>query len=127
MSQRGNVRLPVLPPDFEWRLDVPKDMSECPKEPVCPHINCPAHLWRVDGRDMPGRRYEGKLPPSDIKLSSPATCMHAEANKGPRSVKEIAEAMGMTPRRVQQLLKRLLEMPHVAAWVRQIKRGREGR
>ena len=22
MSQRGNVHLPVLPPDFEWRLDV---------------------------------------------------------------------------------------------------------
>lgn len=130
MSQRGNTplkRLPVVPPDFQWRLDVPKTRADCPKTRPCPHINCNQHLWRVDGDDMPGRRYDGKRPASDIRPTSEQTCALDIAERGAVSISEIARVLGKTPRRVQQMLKALLALPYVAAWVQQIRAARDGR
>jgi hypothetical protein len=103
-----------------FREDVPATRADCPTQRPCPHINCRYHLWHVDGVDMPGRRYAGKTPAGALRVASSATCTLDEAVR-PRSVREIADVMGMTPRRVQQLLKALLALPRVAEMVREIR------
>lgn len=124
MSTDGKRHLPVIPDGWEIKRGVPPTRAECENGPrPCPWVNCRYHLWLVEGRDMPGRRYGSKTPPSELRPASPHTC--ALDITGPLSVKEIAERMGCSERRVQQLLKAVLQRPHVGDWVRRLHRLKE--
>lgn len=131
MKRSPLLKVVELPEGWEFKTGVPPSRAVCVQErearlagkAFCSYINCRSHLWLVEGRDTPGRRYPGKKPKSDIRVASTATC--ARDYYEPLSVKEIAERMGCSERRVQQLLKAVLQRPHVGDWVRRLQRLKE--
>lgn len=67
MGPKRSVRLRVIGGSVELRGDVPATRSECPTQRPCPHVKCKWHLWLIDGRDRPGRRFLGRHPASTLR------------------------------------------------------------
>lgn len=98
---------------------VPATRGDCPKERPCPHVRCPHHNWRVDGEDRAGRRhYDGHHPPTTLRpewLSTsplPSCSLDAIDARPPlegMSAREVAQAIGVSKRRVEQILKAAVE------------------
>lgn len=69
---------------FRPRAGVPATRGDCPTERPCPHIRCEWNLWMVDGRDRPGRRWDGGKAPASVVV------VHEAQNCGA----DIADAVG---------------------------------
>lgn len=99
----------VLPSDFTPRAGVP---DECPTTMRCEYVECRFHLWRVDPWDREGRRDEGKGragPAPGYQSHSAATCALDECRRGPMRSSEVGRRMGLSARRVEQVLARAVE------------------
>ncbi len=94
-----------LPPDWVPLPGVPKTRGDCADEPrPCPRcISCRHHMWRVDARDRPGRHRDQS---KDAIIVTPGdSCSLDVADRGPRTTHEVASAMFVSIRRVQQLVR----------------------
>jgi hypothetical protein len=93
---------------------VPATRDACPadRDAVgCPHVRCRFHMWRLDGHDRPGRRFENfPGPPSTLARYSLESCALdiADENEHGMTCREIGATMGVSKRRVQQVLKKVL-------------------
>ena len=74
---------------FEPLSGVPETRGDCRGgERPCRYVRCAWHLWLVDGRDRPGRRFDGKTPPTTLRAAWLETPMP------PSCALDIAEAVG---------------------------------
>jgi hypothetical protein len=107
-------------PSFTPRSGVPASRSECRNgERPCPYVRCKWHLWLVLGSDRPGRRYDGRTPPTALRpawLESPMPpcctldiAERAESLDDPGSIRELAAAIGLKPSRIHDIIATALE------------------
>lgn len=107
-------------PSFTPRPGVPASRSECRNgERPCPYVRCKWHLWLVLGSDRPGRRYEGRTPPTALRPAwledpMPPCCTldiaeRAESLDDPGSIRELAAAIGLKPSRIHDIIATALE------------------
>lgn len=65
---------------FEPLPGVPSSRAECRDgERPCRYVRCKWHLWLVLGYERPGRRFDGRTPPSTLRAAwlekkIPASC-----------------------------------------------------
>jgi hypothetical protein len=116
------LKLPVVDPraSFTPRPGVPASRSECRNgERPCPYVRCKWHLWLVLGSDRPGRRYDGRTPPTALRPAwledpMPPCCTldiaeRAESLDDPGSIRELAAAIGLKPSRIHDIIATALE------------------
>ena len=107
-------QLPVLR-SFTPRPGVPASRAECRDgERPCPYVRCKWHLWLVLGSDRPGRRYDGRTPPTALRPAwledpMPPCCTldiaeRAETLDDPGSIRELAAAIGLKPSRIHDII-----------------------
>jgi hypothetical protein len=113
------LKLPVVQP-FTPRPGVPTSRAECRNgERPCPYVRCKWHLWLVLGSDRPGRRYDGRTPPTALRPAwledpMPPCCTldiaeRAESLDDPGSIRELAAAIGLKPSRIHDIIATALE------------------
>lgn len=73
----------------------------------CPFVRCKFHLWMVLGYDRQGHRLMREAT-STVEPHSATTCS-LDVSEQERTAREIGEVMGITQRRVQQIVKAALE------------------
>jgi hypothetical protein len=106
--------LPVIQ-SFTPRPGVPASRAECRDgERPCPYVRCKWHLWLVLGSDRPGRRYDGRTPPTALRPAwledpMPPCCTldiaeRAETLDDPGSIRELAAAIGLKPSRIHDII-----------------------
>jgi hypothetical protein len=94
---------------------VPASRAECRDgERPCPYVRCKWHLWLVLGSDRPGRRYDGRTPPTALRPAwledpMPPCCTldiaeRAESLDDPGSIRELAAAIGLKPSRIHDII-----------------------
>lgn len=90
-----------LPPEWDFREDVPKTRGDCPETRPCPHIKCRYHLWFMEGESLPGRRRETAQPASSIRVRGSETCALdvAERKLAPS---EVAKLLGISDRQLRR-------------------------
>lgn len=76
----------------------------------CQVIQCRHYLARVDSDDVPGRRHGGCAPPWTVSdrgdASSPSCSLDVvDANPAGLSSGEVAQVMGVSRRRVEQIVR----------------------
>ena len=118
------LKLPVVnsraASSFTPRPGVPASRSECRNgERPCPYVRCKWHLWLVLGSDRPGRRYDGRTPPTALRPAwlenpMPPCCTldiaeRAEVLDDPGSIRELAAAIGLKPSRIHDIIATALE------------------
>lgn len=95
---------------LRMRNDIPATRGSCPTQRPCPHVRCEWHLWLTAGSDRAGRRYSGRTPPTELrraynKPSCGADLADAAAAKGePMPIDDLADALGLKPSRVHEIL-----------------------
>ena len=99
------------------RHDVPGKRSECPPAETrmgrcCPHYRCDQHLAFVASPDRPGKRHPGcEIPPTlryDVLAGQSPSCTLdvIDANPAGLTSREVAKIVGLSTRRVEQIVKR---------------------
>lgn len=110
---RYATALRVLPPDWEPRAGTPGTRAQCPTERPCPYVRCEWNLWMVDGRDRPGRRVDGRPPPSVVIAHVTQNCGADVADKNVNgeglTVQELADAIGVSDKQVRRIVARAKE------------------
>jgi hypothetical protein len=100
---RRSHRLAVLPQEPREGLP-PGGREECRTGPrPCPYVRCKHHLWMRVGEERQGSG--NTSVGSTVEPVTWTTCALDVAESGPRSTREIAEWLGVSMRRVQQLIK----------------------
>lgn len=103
----GRAVAPTVPAGWVPLPGVPASREECRNAPrPCPFVRCEHHLWLVEGRDRRGRRPAGgELEPA-LQAPTRTTCaLDVSETEEERSAEEVAELLGLSPRRVQQILR----------------------
>ena len=118
-GRKRGPELPVVHP-FVPRPGVPASRAECRNgERPCPYVRCKWHLWLVLGSDRPGRRYDGRTPPTALRPAwledpMPPCCTldiaeRAEVLDDPGSIRELAAAIGLKPSRIHDIIATALD------------------
>jgi len=97
-------RLPVVQ-DWEILPGLPRGgRGEC-KQGVrpCPYVQCSENTWMQTASSMPGRRHNGKMPPSSLRIKPGNNCGLDWSTKE-HSAREVAQAMHCDKRRIEQEL-----------------------
>ncbi len=97
-------RLPVLR-DWEILPGLPPGgRSEC-KGGVrpCPYVQCVENTWMQTGESMPGRRHNGKRPPSSLRIKRGNNCALDWSAKE-NTARVVGSAMQASTRRIEQEL-----------------------
>lgn len=104
MTKRARVALPVLS-DVEILPGLPPGGTRgaCPTERPCPYVRCSSNVWMLTSIDMPGRRHNGKNPPSTLRITRGNNCALDWSVKE-NSAKTIGMAFAMSKRRIEQEL-----------------------
>ncbi len=81
-------------------------------EQSCGAYACRHNLRRSDGADVPGKRYDGESPPwtlsGDNTSAVSPSCSLDVADAGAHTSGEVAKVLGLSRRRVEQILKRFM-------------------
>jgi hypothetical protein len=115
LPDRAATRSVAEGQSFTPRPGVPSSRAECRDgERPCPYVRCKWHLWLVLGSDRPGRRYDGRTPPTALRPAwledpMPPCCTldiaeRAEALDDPGSIRELAAAIGLKPSRIHDII-----------------------
>lgn len=102
-----SAQLIVVPNEWQPVPDVPRTRADCPRQRPCPHVHCRHHLWLVVSEERRGRPHEGKKAPSTLRPYSEESCALDVAERE-HSASEVGRLLGVSKRRVQQILKRAL-------------------
>ncbi len=76
----------------------------------CEAFSCRHNLMTIDSSDVPGRRHHGLAPPwtlsGESTSASAASCALDVADQGEHSSAEVARIMGISKRRIEQIIAR---------------------
>lgn len=100
---------------FEPLPGTPETRGDCRGgERPCRYVHCAWHLWLVEGRDRPGRRFDGKSPPTTLRAAwledpmPPSCALDVAESVGERgrllTVEQIAKAIGLRPSRLRFIM-----------------------
>jgi len=103
MTKR-RIELPVLK-DWEILPGLPPGgRDECRRGVrPCPYVQCSQNVWMLTSVDMPGRRHNGKSPPSTLRVTGGNNCTLDHSTKE-HSAAYVGRQLGMSTRRVEQEL-----------------------
>lgn len=82
---------------------VPATRGDCPVSRPCGHVRCEWNLWMVDGRDRPGRRWEGGRMPDSIVV------VHSEAQNCGADIADEVKAGRIMPSDIHKYLPSISE------------------
>lgn len=120
MTRPVNHRLPVLGPGYRppatrgecvAGTDLTGSLEQRKQGKQCGAYECRYHLAVVQSSDVPGRRFDGVSPEwtvsgDNISASAPSCALDvADANPAGMSNGDVAEIMGISRRRVEQIVK----------------------
>lgn len=69
----------------------------------CPYVNCSENTWTQTSSSMPGRRHNGRLPPTTLRIKPGNNCALDWSAKE-NSAKVVGVAMHASKRRIEQEL-----------------------
>ncbi len=78
--------------------------ASCPEQRPCPYVHCSQNTWTVTGRDRAGRRFNGKTPPTTLRITQGNNCTLDHSAKE-MTAAQIGKVLDESPRRVQQRIK----------------------
>jgi len=69
----------------------------------CPYVRCSQNIWMQTSVSMPGRRHNGRTPPSTLRITRGNNCTLDHSTKE-HSAAYVGKQLGMSTRRVEQEL-----------------------
>ncbi len=69
----------------------------------CPYVNCSENTWTQTSSSMPGRRHNGRMPPTTLRIKRGNNCALDWSAKE-NSAKVVGSAMQASTRRIEQEL-----------------------
>lgn len=106
LGGRAGGGSPTIPENWTPLPGVPASREHCRDAPrPCPFVRCEHHLWLVEGRDRRGRRPAGGELGPELRAPTMTSCALDVADRGERTIEDIAASLGVTPRRVQQIMR----------------------
>ena len=115
---------------FQPVAGVPATRADCPEARPCVFVACRMHLWREDGPDRAGRRYEGRHPATTLRAAwlrepLPPSCALDVADAirehgQPPRMEVIAALLGLRPSQARELLARALAKLRAAGSLEEI-------